>query len=292
MARPLRLQFSGGLYHVTARGNDRQAIFRDDLDCSRFLEVLTSVVTRYRLRCHAYCLMGNHYHLLLETPRPNLSLAMRQLNGVYAQRFNRRHERCGHILQGRFGAQVVGGDVYLHEVCRYIVLNPVRAGLVSHPRAWPWSSFAGTAGEAPVPGFLTVDWVLDLVGPASRVEAARRYVKFVEEGLDRPAGVEGTKSRPGAVEAGPANALSVKNWTGAECREIPRAERFAHRPALEQLFAGVRTRAQRDDRAVAAVTDYGYTMREVAEHLGRHYITVSRALARADKAGKMSECKT
>jgi REP element-mobilizing transposase RayT len=296
MARPLRLQFSGGVYHVTARGNDRQVIFVDDIDCSRFLDVLASVVARYRVRCHAYCLMGNHYHLLLETPEANLSLAMRQLNGVYTQRFNRRHERCGHALQGRFGAQLVDGDAYLHEVCRYIVLNPVRAGLVSHPRAWPWSSFAATAGEAPVPGFLTVDWVLALGGPASRAAAAGRYVKFVEQGLDRPSGsVEELKSIPSVASPGFVNGLAAKCRAAIDCHEIPRAQRFAGRPALERLFMGVTTRAERDARAVAAVSDHGYTMREVADYLGRHYITVSRALARADRvraSEKMSECKT
>src|SRR4026207_1520893 len=104
MARPLRLQFPGGIYHVTARGNDRQPIFADDADRSRFLIVLASVVERYRVRCHAYCLMGNHYHLLLETPDANLSATMRQLNGVYTQGFNRRHERWGHLPEGRVRA--------------------------------------------------------------------------------------------------------------------------------------------------------------------------------------------
>lgn len=133
MARPLRIEFPGGLYHVTARGNGRQSIFDDDTDCARFLKVLTSVVSRYNVICHAYCLMGNHYHLLLETPEGNLSRAMRQLNGVYSQAFNRRHQRPGHVFQGRFHAQVVDKDDYLRTVCRYIVLNPVRAGLVAHP---------------------------------------------------------------------------------------------------------------------------------------------------------------
>jgi REP element-mobilizing transposase RayT len=150
MSRPLRLQLPGGIYRVTARGNARGPIFEDDDDRVRFLVVLASTVARYRMRCHAYCLMGNHYHLLVQTLEPNLSIAMRQLNGVYAQRFNRRHERCGHVLQGRFGAQLVGGDAYLRELCRYIVLNPVRAGLVAHPGDWRWSSFQATAPESPV----------------------------------------------------------------------------------------------------------------------------------------------
>jgi len=134
MVGPLRIQFPGGLYHVTARGNGRQPLFADDTDRERFLTVLTRVVARYHLFCDAHCLMGNHYHLPLETPEANLSRAMRQLNGVYSQAFNRRHGRPGHVLEGRFHPQVVDKDAYLREVCRYIVLNPVRAGLVAHPR--------------------------------------------------------------------------------------------------------------------------------------------------------------
>src|SRR3972149_4406631 len=162
MARPLRLQFPGGRYHVTAWGNGRQPLFADDTDRERFLTVLARVVARYHLFCHAHCLMGNLYHLLLETPHANLSHAMRQLNGVYSQAFNRRHQRPGHVLEGRFHAQVVDKDAYLRAVCRYIVLNPVRAGLVTHPGQWLWSSYGATAGEAPVPRCLTVDWVLSL----------------------------------------------------------------------------------------------------------------------------------
>src|SRR5713226_7729566 len=146
MARPLRLQFPGGIYHVTSRGNDRRPIFEDDDDRARFLIVLASVVARYHVLCHAYCLMDNHCHLLLETPEANLSRAMRQLNGVYSQAFNRRHRRPGHVLEGRFHAQVVDKDVYLRTVCRYIVLNTVRAGLVTPPRQWLWSSYGATAG--------------------------------------------------------------------------------------------------------------------------------------------------
>jgi len=283
MARPLRLQVPGGIYHVTARGNDRQAIFEDDADCSVFLIVLASVVTRYRVRCHAYCLMGNHYHLLLETPDGNLSGAMRQLNGVYTQRFNRRHERCGHVLQGRFGARLVDGHAYLHEVCRYIVLNPVRARLASHPRDWRWSSFRATAGEGPVPGFLTVDWVRALSGASGQAVAASAYVEFVEAGLgedqDALAQFESKLAVGGAVFV---RRLNEEGRAATTCTEIPRAQRFAARPPLGPLFAGATTRAERDARAVTAVRDHGYAMKEVADFIGRHYVTVSRALAHAD----------
>jgi len=112
MARPLRIEFPGGLYHVAARGNGRLAIFVDDSDRERFLAVLASVAARYHVLCHAYCLMGNHYHLLLETPEANLSPAMRQLNGVYSQGFNRCHRRSGHVFEGRFHAQVVDKQAY------------------------------------------------------------------------------------------------------------------------------------------------------------------------------------
>jgi putative transposase len=283
MARPLRLPFPGGIYHVTARGNDRQTIFEDDADCSLFLIVLASVVTRYRLRCHAYCLMSNHYHVLLQTPEGNLSAAMRQLNGVYTQRFNRSHERCGHVLQGRFGAQLVNGQAYLLEVCRYIVLNPVRASLVSHPRDWRWSSFRATAGEGTVPGFLTVDWVQALSGATGGAAPGSAYVRFVEAGLDQTDGaLDHFKSKPELADPQLARRLDERCRAAAQCPEIPRAQRFASRPPLAQLFARVATRAERDARSVIAVRDHGYTMKEVADFLGRHYVTVSRALAHAD----------
>jgi putative transposase len=283
MARPLRLPFPGGIYHVTARGNDRQTIFEDDADCSLFLIVLASVVARYRVRCHAYCLMSNHYHVLLQTPEGNLSAAMRQLNGVYTQRFNRSHERCGHVLQGRFGAQLVDGQAYLLEVCRYIVLNPVRASLVSHPRDWRWSSFRATAGEGTVPGFLTVDWVRALSGATAGAASGSAYVRFVEAGLDQTDGaLDHFKSKPELADPQLARRLDERCRAAAQCPEIPRAQRFASRPPLAQLFADVATRAERDARSVIAVRDHGYTMKEVADFLGRHYVTVSRALAHAD----------
>jgi REP element-mobilizing transposase RayT len=264
MARPLRLPLPGGIYHVTARGNDRQAIFEGEADCSLFLIVLASVVTRYRVRCHAYCLMGNHYHLLLETPEGNLSAAMRQLNGVYTQRFNRRYERCGHV-------------------CRYIVLNPVRAALSSHPRDRRWSSFRATAGEGPVPGFLTVDWVRSLSGVTGRAGAISAYGRFVEAALGQSDdALDRFHSKPELADPELARRLDEHCRAVAQCPEIPRAQRFASRPPLAQLFDGVATRADRNARAVTAVRDHGYAMKEVADFLGRHYVTVSRALAHAD----------
>ncbi len=182
MARPLRLIFSNGVYHVTARGNARQAIVRDDRDRARFVDTLAQMVEQYRVLCHSWVLMSNHYHLLLETPEPNLSLAVRHLNGVYTQAFNRRHRRVGHLFQGRFKAIVVEREAYLLELCRYVVLNPVRAGLVTYPRAYAWSSYRATAGETAGPQWLTVDWVLQQFG-STRKAAQQAYQEFVKEGL-------------------------------------------------------------------------------------------------------------
>lgn len=296
MARPLRLQFPGGLYHVTARGNGRQPLFADDTDRERFLTVLARVVARYHLFCHAHCLMGNHYHLLLETPDANLSRAMRQLNGVYSQAFNRRHERPGHVLEGRFHAQVVDKDTYLREVCRYIVLNPVRTGLVAHPREWAWSSYRATAGEAPAPPFLTVDWILSLGDTPVRAEAERRYRQFVGAGLGEMATSWEPVDSP--VFVGNAGVLTpVREQIGGATTvlEVPRAQRFALRPPLAVLFASVTSRDDRDVRCVLSVREHGYTMRAIAQFLGVHYATVSRALARGEAQrprSEMLDCKT
>ncbi len=147
MARPLRLEFPEALYHLTARGNARQEIFLDDQDRRAFLGLLGREVEQQRWRCHAYCLMDNHYHLLVETPEGRLAGGMRRLNGVYTQGFNRRHERVGHLFQGRYRSIVVDQESYLLELSRYVVLNPVRAGMVKRVEEWAWSSYRATAGS-------------------------------------------------------------------------------------------------------------------------------------------------
>lgn len=149
MARPLRIEFSGALYHITARGNARQDIYLTDDDREQFLEILQRVKDRHQWQCHAYCLMSNHYHLLIETQVPSLSKGMKLLNGTYTQSFNRTHHRVGHVFQGRFKGILVEKDSYLLELARYIVLNPVRAGMVRSAKDWAWSSYRATAGQCP-----------------------------------------------------------------------------------------------------------------------------------------------
>src|SRR5512143_4096839 len=177
MARPLRIEYPGAVYHVTSRGNDKKAVFKDDQDRETFLKILAIVNRRYHWLCHAYCLMDNHYHLLIETPDGNLALGMRQLNGVYTQLFNKAHSRAGHLFQGRYKAILIQKDSHLLEVCRYVVMNPVRAKMAEAPEAWKWSSYRATAGRESGHPCLTTDWVLGQFG-RQRAKAEKDYKKF------------------------------------------------------------------------------------------------------------------
>ena len=161
MARPLRIEYPGAVYHVTTRGDGRKNIFLNDTDRNNFLQNFCSTIKNYNWLCHAYCLMDNHYHLLLETPDGNLSKGMRQLNGVYTQKFNFIHKTVGHLFQSRYKAFLIEKDPYLLEVARYIVLNPVRAGKVTHQNEWEWSSYLPTAGRRTKPTWLTIEWILN-----------------------------------------------------------------------------------------------------------------------------------
>ena len=147
MSRPLRIEYAGALYHVTSRGDRREDIYHDDEDRQIWLDVFSQVCSRFNWRCHAWCQMDNHYHVLLETAEGNLSQGMRQLNGVYTQKSNRRHGRVGHVFQGRYKAILVERNEYLLELCRYVVLNPIRAGMVSDLDEWSWSSYRAMIGK-------------------------------------------------------------------------------------------------------------------------------------------------
>ncbi len=185
MARPLRLELSGGVYHVTSRGDGREDIYLSDADRVAWLEVFGQVCERFNWVCHAWCQMTNHYHILIETPEANLAQGMRQLNGVYTQRFNRAHARVGHVFQGRYKAILVERDSYLLELARYVVLNPLRAKMVKRLEAWLWSSYLATCGQAVSPVWLQTDWILAQFG-RRRSNAIAGYVSFVHEGARLP----------------------------------------------------------------------------------------------------------
>ena len=275
MSRPLRLEYPGAVYHVTSRGNARQHIVADDRDRTLFLERLAQVIDRFGWLCHAYCLMDNHYHLLIETPQPNLSRGMRQLNGTYTQAVNRRHQRVGHLFQGRFTAILVEKEAHLLELCRYVVLNPVRAQMVRHPRLWTWSSYRATAGECPGPVWLTTGWILAHFGTKVR-QAQEHYRQFVAEGRGGPRPWE---QLTGQIYLG-SEAFIAQHQPNRVLRDIPRRQTQAVRPTLTALFQQRGAEAQ---LIAAAYRKYGYRLREIAEHLGVHEVTVSRRLKQAEQ---------
>src|SRR5208283_1739447 len=184
MPRPRRIHYEGAIYHVTSRGNERRKIVLDDSDRWMYVRLLGEMLEENRVVCHAWVLMDNHYHLLLETPAPNLSQAMKHLNSLYTQRFNKKHHRVGHLFQGRYKALIVEKDTYLKELCRYVVLNPVRAKMVKHPSDWKWSNYRATAGKDKAQPWLEADWILGQFGKEKKV-AQKAYSRFVEEGMGK-----------------------------------------------------------------------------------------------------------
>ena len=184
MSRPLRLEFPGAWWHIHSRGVERRDIFLDDADRRRFLNVLADAVPRFRWRLHAYVLMSNHFHLLVETVHATLSRGMQRIGGDYAESFNKRHDRAGHLFQGRFKAHLIDSETYLLRVAKYIVLNPVRAGLVARAAEWAWSSHRATAGLERNGGWLTTEEILDRFHPRDLALAMIAYRKFVDDLTD------------------------------------------------------------------------------------------------------------
>ena len=182
MPRPLRTGEDGDVFHVTTRGNRQGLVFMDDADRILLAAFLKRTIPRYGWICHAFAFLGNHFHLLIETPTFNLSAGMQYVCGRYGQSFNQRHGHIGHVFQGRFKSKHVMSDEHFLECSRYIELNAVRAGLVRRPDAWPWSSYRATAGLGRRPAFLTVDTVLELFDADVR-RARAAYRRFVADGL-------------------------------------------------------------------------------------------------------------
>lgn len=264
MARPLRIVVPGGLYHVITRGNDRQHVYLDADDFTAFRGILSQVVDRFSWICHSYCLMSNHYHLLIETPKPNLPVGMRQLNGVYAQGFNTRHGRCGHVFQARYRSILVEKDTHLLAVARYIVLNPIRAGICDHPGEYRWSSYRAIAGLEEIPPVITAETILSQFGPRRR-RAQEAYRSFVESELSAAMDICGER-------VGTEPFLRDRHGIDPPLAEIKREQIEPVRPSLEELFS------ESSFPIHAAYRAYGYALREIAEYLGCHYSTVSRRL--------------
>lgn len=287
MARPIRIEYEGALYHISSRGNAREKIFLDEVDRTLFLDVLASVIERSNWLCHAWCLMDNHYHLLIETPEGNLSKGMRQLNGVYTQRSNRRHNRVGHLFQGRYKSIVVDKENYLLEVSRYVVLNPVRAKAVEMPGEWKWSSYRETAGlSGPYP-LLTTGWILGQFDMDAD-KARGKYAAFVAEGISGKAIWDELTGQCLLGDGNFVDRLKRHLNKMENIKEIPVRQRLIGRPGLEAIFREGRSipKIERNEAIKEAVIKYAYTQKEVAHHLNLHYSTVSRLINENGKQQK------
>ncbi len=290
MARPLRIEFPGAIYHVTSRGDRREPIFENDGDRQDFLAILGQAMERFDAIVLAYCLMDNHYHIVVHTRRANLSRLMQQINGVYTQAYNRRHGKVGHLFQGRFKGILVDENTYLLEVCRYVDLNPLRAHMVRDPGNWPWSSYGAHAGFKPAPPWLDTPAVhgyllgRDTVTAADRRAAARRYVALVaagkgvklwDEALAQQiflGGAEFVERMQTLIDIDPATA-----------KDIPRHQR---RAPLRPIQYYLDKHKDRDAAILAAVREGQHSMTHIAAAVELSVSRVSRIVKRLEDEAK------
>ena len=277
MARPLRVHVPEMVYHVFARGNGKQRIYRDARDFDRFLDVLGKGLDRFGVRCLGYCLMHNHYHLLVKVGPHSVSRLLQTVNSAYCQGFNRRHERVGHVLQGRFACRIVEDGFYARVALRYLAHNPVVAKLVSEPTQWRWSSYRIAAQPDASPGLLSLSDVWGLFGAADETTGRSLMKEFVlaprlDEYLSQGLLIG---SRELARFVGPLVAPHRRDI------ELPRMERFAVRPSLADIFSGVTGEADRNGAARLAYLEHGYTLKEIAAIFDRHPTTILRWIRRA-----------
>lgn len=274
MARPLRIEFAGALYHITSRGNACEDIYKDDSDRDCFLELLHKTNIRHGWICHAYCLMPNHYHLLIETSRPTLSKGMKYLNGSYTQRYNYHHQRVGHVFQGRYKSILIEKESYLQELSRYIVLNPVRARMVHSAVDWPWSSYRATAGYTSPGDYLSTDWILSGFGKRKKT-ACERYRTFVQQGLNQPSPWESLKNQIYLGSDQFVDDVLSRLDPKQSLLDIPKIQKLSPTKSLE--YYQNRYRDNTEAMAKAYLSGH-YTLVEVGLQFSVSYATVSRAV--------------
>jgi putative transposase len=294
MTRPLRLEFPGALYHVTSRGDRKGKIFLDDSDRHAWLEMLATVCTRFNFVIHAYCQMTNHYHLVVETIDGDLSRGLRQLNGAYSQLFNRRHRLVGHVFQGRYKAILVQKESYLLELARYVVLNPVRAGIVLGPLDWPWSSHRHMMRQTDKPNWLETDWLLHHFGQdLTRAPAA--YADFVAAGAGALSPLRDVKHQMVLGE----KEFIAQHLNGLAAPEVTDVIRAQRRGSVLSLGDLEGTYSDRGEAMARAYWTMAFSMQEIASHFCVSVRTVGRAVKKfkiATKVGRegspMSDYRT
>lgn len=300
MARPLRIEYPGAFYHVTSRGNEQKDVFKSQKDREKFLEYLASATKRYGAVIHAYCLMTNHYHLLLETPEGNLAQIMRHINGAYTTYFNVKRKRVGHLFQGRYKAILVEADEYATELSRYIHLNPVRAGMVVSPEEYNWSSYRSYIAQDKAADWLQMDFILGYFGGKAS-HANNKYRQFVEDLLD------------GEYDS-PLNATVASTILGSEGfvreiserhlgekraeRSVPAVKELAARPSVDDIINKIKEVLGESDALTRSMSLYfcqkhsGAKLKEIGERFGISDAAVSQASRRLLlTAGKDQEMK-
>lgn len=272
MSRPLRVHVPGRPYHIVSRGNNKECIFRDDGDYRRFLRILRNGLERFAIQCISYCLMWNHFHLLVIPQQHSVSRLMQQVNGHYCRGWNRKQGRVGHVLQGRFGSSIVDDHAYLVAALRYIALNPVAAGLVRRPEEWRWSSYRAIAGLDPCPSFLRLEPVWSAVNCADAAAGRLRYITYVSGGL------AGEELQNALLIGGERLARQVTPLLVPHQENIDYtvAHRFATRPTLETLLRPARDRVELKLAVAEAFHKHAYTLAEIGAFLNLNPSTICR----------------
>ncbi|MGD0585624.1 MAG: transposase [Oryzomonas sp.] len=289
MGRPLRIEFFGAQYHVTSRGNERKDVFKSQNDREQFLSYLNSAVFRYGAVIHAYCLMNNHYHLLLETPSGNLSQIMKHINGAYTNYFNVKRKRYGHLFQGRYKAIVIDADEYAKELSRYIHLNPVRVGMVAKPEEYRWSSYLDYCGERKRPEWLSTAFILEYFGKDKNV--SKKYQKFVEDLIDREyeSPLNGATAATILGGAEFVSKITTMYVDGKKFdRDLPAVRKLSARPTLDALIAAAESLTEnvRLSKKVGIYLCHAYSgakLREIGERFGIKESAVSLVRSRFEQ---------
>jgi len=278
MTRPLRIEYPGALYHVMSRGDNKQGIFLNDHDRERFFDIYSDIVDRLGWATFAWCLMGNHFHLVVETPDPNLSEGMRLLNGIYTQYFNKNHGRVGHLFQGRFRSIVVEKNRYLLELIRYVVLNPVRSGRIDAPGDWRWSSYRATAGLEECPDWFDPGWILELVseGVGGRESRRRQYIEFIAQGMLKEEDImDKVRQQIYLGDESFIESVQFKCPPDGTDPDIVNEQRRKPMSFLQEYLRGYRDRREAMARAYL---EGGFSQAEISKHFGVHYSTISKAV--------------
>ncbi len=279
MSRPLRIEYPEAVYHLTSRGNARSNIYVTDTDRTEFLKILSQTCEHFNWHAYAWCLMGNHYHLVIETAEANLSRGMRHLNGVYTQTFNRTHKRVGHLFQGRYKAILVEKESYLLEVVRYVLLNPVRANMTKTADQYPWSSYRAMIDKSATPDWLDKEWILGHYG--KRLSTAQKnFITFVREGNKQPAIWEQLRQQLYLGDEKFVNQLQSKQAVDKDLTEVTKEQRQRISKPLSYYS---KKHKHRNDAINAGYIDGAYSQKDIADYFEVHYSTVSKIIKKYEE---------